>query len=251
MKQRFTLIELLVVIAIIAILAAMLLPALSAARERARASSCLSNQKQIGLAATAYSLDSNDYILPANLSVNGSPLPTTAAFGQRENLKSAYYWALNMGGYVPQFWKEGDANVIGKSFDIFLCPSMYSPNNTSAKVDYGTTDYGINSATWYANPRTGTGTNKWRTMNEIVNPGGKYYLADVLKKDTNNGFHIMNAATKSDSNAGSPNDRHNKVVNMLFVDGHAEGLQRISGNTELNALLPTSGNNDQFVRLGI
>ncbi len=66
----FTLVELLVVMAIISILAAMLLPGLAMAKEKARGIFCLNNLRQIGIAMTIYSDDHNDFLVPAEYNVN-------------------------------------------------------------------------------------------------------------------------------------------------------------------------------------
>jgi prepilin-type N-terminal cleavage/methylation domain-containing protein/prepilin-type processing-associated H-X9-DG protein len=107
-KSRFTLIELLVVIAIISILAALLLPSLSAARDRAKAISCLSNLRQISLGVLNYASDNNEHLI-----VWGYPAP-------------CYFWH-------NELWEN---NYI--TYNTLTCPSCAVPQA------FDSPDYALN-----------------------------------------------------------------------------------------------------------
>ena len=219
-RRFFTLIELLVVVAIIAILAGMLLPALSKAKEKAKQSDCASKMRQIGIAFSLYQDDYNGYYVPINFN---NPIDRNAL---------NWAWCLKSNEYVP-------------SPKIFMCPSAtmltdpltFGPDNCierpTAPSRYQYISIGYNYDNGFGQTYIGTMTSSnrqsytpWKNSS-VRKPSTKILLGDTWRYAGTRAWGVINGTT--DPTSTSPavdviHDRHSRSANIVWGDGHYDPI---------------------------
>ena len=193
--RGFTLIELLVVIAIIAILAALLLPALARAKSKASAVQCLSQMRQIGLASAMY-VDDNDGFLPRSSH-------SALAYAQMP-------WGYALVPYIlGKTFTQPDANWTNLFNTLYHCPK-----DTGKKADWS---YGKNVYPELSAQETGGLT--WNRLSQIPRPTATVLFAEKISSSMAD--HLMAHFWLEGAQPEVDRNRHDQRSNYAYCDGHA------------------------------
>jgi len=226
-KQGFTLIELLVVIAIIAILAAMLLPALAKAKQKAQGIKCVSNLRQIMLAWTLYSGDFNEAIVHT-----GGTGDTANALtdGNINNGNWVHGNMANTGGSAtdPALVKAGALFPFTKSVDLYKCPADLKKQTDASGLKQPTTR-SMSMNAWM-NPISTTGfgvstTHIFRKQGDMRSAVTTFVAIDESPGTINDGWFMCDpwyGGYRSTTWVDVPASYHNKCGGISFADGHAQ-----------------------------
>jgi len=243
-RTRFTLIELLVVIAIIAILASMLLPALSEAKEKGRQAICKNNLKNIALGTIMFANDSNDWMPPTQFEFYKLGSPST--------INNANNWCLTFNDTVDKA-SYFARDYLGRDIDgwdgvegVLNCPSNDNNCGTCSGACPGWTQYTEYTGNFYLNlwRLPVDGSYNWLTRLSKVNyPTTTIFYADG-EQDAKTGSGCLNEPTFSHNNWHWIQTnchinwlRHRDKATTAYADGHVQLMK-----------MPSIGDADEVIK---